>query len=208
MSASHQEISNVKNFLKQQFISISFDWVQACISFIKEEHANLTLSFENLKNLVYQQWLDADLEEIGVSSLPQQLPTAQKITLNGCFALQVDGIRDVGRPAYAQLKELDQNVNSNAEFSSAPEQTLPLVLEGIIGISALAMVKMQLQAATNPEMRKEVMEAISKCKVTLQECNCLMDVHFPPDSKPCLVKVYPINELHIQQLRKRIELNS
>ncbi|GFX29338.1 recQ-mediated genome instability protein 1 [Trichonephila clavipes] len=124
MTTSQEEISNVKNFLEQQFISISLEWVEACISFINGEH-NQTLSLQGLKNLVYQQWLDADLEEIGVSSLPLQMTTTQKMTLNGCFALQVDGIRDVGRPAYVQLKELDQKENSNGEFSAAPEQSLP-----------------------------------------------------------------------------------
>ncbi|PRD18242.1 UNVERIFIED_CONTAM: hypothetical protein NCL1_61367 [Trichonephila clavipes] len=89
MTTSQEEISNVKNFLEQQFISISLEWVEACISFINGEH-NQTLSLQGLKNLVYQQWLDADLEEIGVSSLPLQMTTTQKMTLNGCFALQED----------------------------------------------------------------------------------------------------------------------
>ncbi|KAF8778740.1 RecQ-mediated genome instability protein 1 like protein [Argiope bruennichi] len=125
MSVTPQEILQVKTFLEQRFVSTSSEWIGACITFLKEEH-NQTLSLQNLKDYVYQQWLDADLEEIGVSSLPQKLVGAQKITLNGCFALQVEGIRDIGRPAYSQLKELDKDVNTNAEFSAAPEQTLPL----------------------------------------------------------------------------------
>ncbi|KAG8189757.1 hypothetical protein JTE90_012932 [Oedothorax gibbosus] len=118
-----QEVENVKSFLEQKHIVTSYDWVEACVNFVKQEH-NQNITLQNLKNFVYQQWLTADLEEIGVPSLPSQLPTTQKITLNGCFVLQVDGIRDVGKPAYSQLKELERNVNTNAEFSAAPETTL------------------------------------------------------------------------------------
>ncbi|GBM53545.1 RecQ-mediated genome instability protein 1 [Araneus ventricosus] len=123
MSGTPQEIFQVKNFLEQRFVSTSPEWIEACVTFLKEEH-NQTLSLQSLKNYVYQQWLDADLEEIGVASLPQELARTQKVTLNGCFALQVEGIRDIGRPAYSQLKELDKDVNTNAEFSAAPEPTL------------------------------------------------------------------------------------
>ncbi|GIY25836.1 recQ-mediated genome instability protein 1 [Caerostris darwini] len=124
MTASPQEILNVKEFLEQQHISISLEWVEACISFVKQEH-NQNISLQSLRKFVYQQWLVADLEEIGVSSLPPELPTTQKITLAGNFALQVEGIRDISQPAYAQLKDLEPSKNINAEFSAAPEPVLP-----------------------------------------------------------------------------------
>ncbi|GIX95655.1 recQ-mediated genome instability protein 1 [Caerostris extrusa] len=124
MTASPQEILNIKEFLEQQHISISLEWVEACISFVKQEH-NQNISLQTLRNFVYQQWLVADLEEIGVSSLPPELPTTQKITLAGNFALQVEDIRDISQPAYAQLKNLEPSKNTNAEFSAAPEPVLP-----------------------------------------------------------------------------------
>ncbi|KFM71481.1 hypothetical protein X975_20951, partial [Stegodyphus mimosarum] len=120
MSTSHVETLDVKNWLTQQHITISLEWVEACIAFLKQEYAGQFLSLQALKNYVYQQWLTADLEEIGVSSLPTDLPTTQKTTLNGYFALQVDGIRDVGKPAYSQLKELEGSLNTDSEYSSAP----------------------------------------------------------------------------------------
>ncbi|XP_015923015.2 recQ-mediated genome instability protein 1 isoform X2 [Parasteatoda tepidariorum] len=118
------EILEVKNFLKTRFITTSSEWVEACIDFIKQEQID-AISSSSLKECVYNQWLSADLEEIGVSSLPRDLLTIQKTTLNGPFALQANFIRDVGKPAYAQFQDLNKRTNSNEEFSAAPLPTVP-----------------------------------------------------------------------------------
>lgn len=123
MAVSFSEIMQVKTFLSQMHITVSEEWVEACITFLKQEQP-YTAS-QNLKKSVHEQWLVADLEEIACPSLPQELPTTQKITLDGNFALQVQGIRDVSRPAYSQLKQLTNSINSNEEFSSAPKAAVP-----------------------------------------------------------------------------------
>lgn len=38
---SRQEIENVKSFLEQKHIATSYDWVEACVNFVKQEHVNM-----------------------------------------------------------------------------------------------------------------------------------------------------------------------
>ena len=47
------------------------------------------LSSEDVCSAVFEQWLVADLSEIGASCLPPDSITQQKYILSGCYGLQV-----------------------------------------------------------------------------------------------------------------------
>ncbi|XP_054718500.1 recQ-mediated genome instability protein 1-like [Uloborus diversus] len=125
MSVSGSEVLDIKKFFKDQHIVVSSEWIEACAAFVKQEHSGLQLSTQRLRNYVYEQFLAADLEEIQVPVLPRDLLTVQKTTLNGPYVLQVDGIKDVSKPAYSQLKQLENSVNTNEEFSATPRASVP-----------------------------------------------------------------------------------
>ncbi|KFM71478.1 hypothetical protein X975_20948, partial [Stegodyphus mimosarum] len=56
---------------------------------------------------------------------------------------------------------------------------------------------MQLGSSNDAEKAK-VLQAISKCKLTLQNSNCLMDIKFVHGELPCLIKCTPVSKLHMQ----------
>jgi len=47
------------------------------------------LSSDDVCNAVFEQWLVADLSEIGASCLPSDVVSQPKYTLTGCYGLQV-----------------------------------------------------------------------------------------------------------------------
>ena len=49
------------------------------------------LSSEDVCGAVFEQWLVADLSEIGASCLPSDVVNQPKYTLTGCYGLQVVG---------------------------------------------------------------------------------------------------------------------
>lgn len=50
------------------------------------------LSTDDVCTAVFEQWLVADLSEIGASCLPPDVVSQQKYTLTGCYGLQVRNI--------------------------------------------------------------------------------------------------------------------
>lgn len=127
MSVPVSVINEVKVWLNSHNVRVSLDWVEACVEFLNQEFQIPVESgsLQRLKNSVYEQWLSADLEEIGVQCLPPDLSAAQKTTLHGSYALQINGIRDIGKSAYSQLKQLDGAANENAEVSATPKPSMP-----------------------------------------------------------------------------------
>lgn len=48
-----------------------------------------SLSSDDVCSAVYEQWLVADLRDIGASCLPSDIVTQLKYSLTGCYGLQV-----------------------------------------------------------------------------------------------------------------------
>lgn len=111
--------TNVKNFLKNKHITVPDEWITACVEWVQSENPGLNLSNSRLLNdKVYEQWLHADLTELGTCSLPFGLSQKRTAPLSGYFALQINSVRDVGQPAYAQLQRVRRADNENARVSA------------------------------------------------------------------------------------------
>ncbi|XP_036357999.1 recQ-mediated genome instability protein 1 isoform X3 [Octopus sinensis] len=111
-------------FLKSKHIQVPMEWLDACIDWLKEEHQGSTLSADQLKSLVYEQWLAADLTELGSQCLPQQTATSNKFFLSGFYCLQpqpvhcrmlkmemTDGTTVVHGIEYKSIPSLNVNIN-------------------------------------------------------------------------------------------------
>eukprot|EP00105_Crassostrea_gigas_P014938 XP_011431787.2 PREDICTED: recQ-mediated genome instability protein 1-like [Crassostrea gigas] len=113
-------VSATNSWLKSRHILVPGDWLEACVEWIIEENQGVRLSQTQLNGLVFEQWLLADLREIGSKCLPDQIASTQKFQLNGVFALQVDSMVDVGKPYYGQLQKVQGSESRNVEVTAEP----------------------------------------------------------------------------------------
>ncbi|XP_076371725.1 recQ-mediated genome instability protein 1-like isoform X2 [Tachypleus tridentatus] len=120
-------LNEVKSWLNNQYIRVPENWTEACIEWVTDEHqANgENFSLERVKRCVYDQWLFADLRELATPCLPDESLTFQKYILQGCFVLQMNCVKDVSQPAYAQLLKLQGRENEDTMVSAAPKHVLP-----------------------------------------------------------------------------------
>ncbi|ESO89351.1 hypothetical protein LOTGIDRAFT_210388 [Lottia gigantea] len=115
------ESSEIKNWmLETHRIRVQDDWLEACIEWIKEEQqeTNTDSNIENVRNLVFEQWLMSDLRELSSQCLPEGLSSQIKIELNGNFPLQIESIVDVGTSCYSQLQKVQGTENANVGLSA------------------------------------------------------------------------------------------
>lgn len=120
-------VAAITSYLKSIHIKVLDEWVEACIDWLQEEHQSSGdhLSLDKIKKLVYEQWLVADLTELGMQYLPPQVATAEKYSLSGHYCLQVNSMIDISMSYYAQqvkLKGID-NTNSKITFDEPKKPT-------------------------------------------------------------------------------------
>lgn len=98
--------AQVKSRLLQTYsIKVVDEWLTGCVSFCLQE--NPKTSNEALFKFTFDQWVLADLQEIGVSTLPESVETETKcFTLKGIFPLQLNYLMDISEPCYDQLRNL------------------------------------------------------------------------------------------------------
>ncbi|XP_062561206.1 recQ-mediated genome instability protein 1-like [Armigeres subalbatus] len=98
--------AQVKSHLLQTHcIRVADDWLTGCVSFCLQE--NPKTSNTALFKFTFDQWILADLLEIGVSSLPETVETETKcFILKGMFPLQLNYLMDISEPCYEQLRNL------------------------------------------------------------------------------------------------------
>ncbi|XP_062591126.1 recQ-mediated genome instability protein 1-like, partial [Saccostrea cucullata] len=107
-------------WLRSRHINVPGDWLEACVEWITEENQGVQLSQTQLNGLIFEQWLLADLHEIGSSCLPEQVTSSKEVQINGMFALQVDSMVDVGKPYYGQLQRVQGTSTGNMEVTAEP----------------------------------------------------------------------------------------
>ncbi|CAG0887601.1 unnamed protein product [Darwinula stevensoni] len=116
------ETKTITKFLNGKGIfTFPSEWVEACIDWIKVERNGCLPVLNELKELVLEQWLLSDLRELATHVLPHQLSLAHKRVLTGPFALQMNWVRDVGRPSYVQLQRLQKVDTSNLSVYTMPQ---------------------------------------------------------------------------------------
>ncbi|XP_072161869.1 uncharacterized protein [Bemisia tabaci] len=113
----NQFYNQVSNFFRTKGIIVPSDnqWMQGCIDFYLSENPNSNLN--EGQAFVFDQWLLADLCDVGVPCLPPNLSTRHSSVLQGCLTLQVNEVMNVGQPAYAQLQKVRKLATENAEVN-------------------------------------------------------------------------------------------
>lgn len=108
------KMAAVGRWLESHHVYVQNDWLEACINFVKEDNEVLKLCVDIVRNstaknvstnatnmqerqlshvelneLVYEQWLMADIQESSLPRLPEELGNRDICKLEGHFNLQV-----------------------------------------------------------------------------------------------------------------------
>ncbi|CAL1290121.1 unnamed protein product [Larinioides sclopetarius] len=177
------------------------DIVQDMLAF-QDENPEFQFPFEELYDEKAASRVDESKPFTYLSTALQNPSSDCTVTIKGFIMTVLSKLECSADKGYSLM------VKINDGTASLDVNIHDKVLENIIGISATAMLKMKQLADENPQKQQEVKEALSKCRKTLLNYSCLMDVKFTPGLKSCLVKAYAMNPLHIQQLRERVEFSS
>ncbi|XP_060085576.1 recQ-mediated genome instability protein 1-like isoform X2 [Ylistrum balloti] len=118
-------IGQTRSWLRARSVLVPDDWLEACVEWIKEENQGNSLVQSRINELVFEQWLLADLHELGTRCLPNGLGEAAKHQLSGSYALQIDSMVDVGKSFYSQLQKVKGTENANAEVSAETSDQKP-----------------------------------------------------------------------------------
>ncbi|XP_071820026.1 uncharacterized protein [Apostichopus japonicus] len=149
----------VQNWLSSRNINVLPEWIQACLEWIHNEYQGQDLPGDQLKDMVYEQWLDSDLTEIATPSLPQGLAQQEKITIQGSFTLQINSFQDVGSSAYSQLIKIKGKENENVAVSATqatqnrfePKPNRMLMMEITDGHQTIQAMEYQSIPALTPD---------------------------------------------------------
>uniref|UniRef100_A0A1Q3EYY2 RecQ-mediated genome instability protein 1 n=1 Tax=Culex tarsalis TaxID=7177 RepID=A0A1Q3EYY2_CULTA len=95
-------------FLREYSIRVVDEWLTGCVTFGLQE--NPKISADSLFQFALDQWLLADLCEVGVSTLPEVGGGGDEGgvagTLSGRYAVQLNYLVDISEPCYDQLRNL------------------------------------------------------------------------------------------------------
>lgn len=104
-----QNVLKCIDFLKKRFIKVQTEWCEACLEWIAEENNGLP-NLNELTNLVYEQWLLADLREIAAPTFHSEIREKKGFqVLQGSYCAQVNSVIDIGHSAYSQLSKIKGN---------------------------------------------------------------------------------------------------
>ncbi|XP_056135231.1 recQ-mediated genome instability protein 1 [Lampris incognitus] len=149
-----------------QHVQVPFDWLNACVEWLRIEGGREgRLSQQHINQQVLDQWLLADLRDLGHPVLPDGLSQAQKTELSGTFCVQVDSLLDISQPAYGQLQKFHSTYCTNDEVSAITQTTQKpweakptrmLLLQVTDGVQSLEAMEYQPIPALNTSLRPGV----------------------------------------------------
>ncbi|XP_055631284.1 recQ-mediated genome instability protein 1-like isoform X2 [Toxorhynchites rutilus septentrionalis] len=104
-SEENHSVQVKTRLLREYNIKVVEEWLTGCVAFCLQE--NPRTSNDTLFKFAFDQWILADLNEIGVSCLPETTQTEVKcFTLSGKFPVQLNFLIDISEPCYDQLRNL------------------------------------------------------------------------------------------------------
>ncbi|XP_076260178.1 uncharacterized protein LOC143196400 isoform X2 [Rhynchophorus ferrugineus] len=139
------EYQQIKQFFDENKIPYSKDWLDSCLDFCINHNLPPNYSINDLKSIVFQQWLYLDLRILEVPSLPSSLPKELKYSLNGNYYLQVVQVIDISKPKLWQIHRIRNKTGKNAEpDNDYGKRVLQLTLtDGVGNIEAMEFKPIQ-----------------------------------------------------------------
>ncbi|KAJ3604454.1 hypothetical protein NHX12_029194 [Muraenolepis orangiensis] len=146
-------------------IHVPFAWLETCVEWVQEEGGGGHLAQQQINQQVLDQWLLADLRDLGHPVLPGDLSQAQKTELSGTFCVQVDSLLDISQPVYGQLQKLrgkdcaNEEVTAVTQATQRPWEARPtrmLLLQVTDGVQNLEAMEYQPISALSTALRPGV----------------------------------------------------
>ncbi|CAL8104110.1 unnamed protein product [Orchesella dallaii] len=116
MGISDSELRALKKFLKDSSFTYTDEWLLACVDWILENNTNVNA--EVLRREIFEQWKDANLEDMESSCLPSNLKDQRSVKLPGKYGLQVNSVRDIGESSYNQWNKVKKLENENTSVAA------------------------------------------------------------------------------------------
>lgn len=138
-----EEMLNIKTFFSSREIPLSDFWLESCVKWWREQNGADYYSPEQLKNVVYEQWLLLDLREVELPSLPPNLKDHKKLTFNGNYCLQVMCVVDISKPKHWQLSKirnanaLTNTLDNDKDLTSSKRMLQLTVTDGVQEVDAI-----------------------------------------------------------------------
>lgn len=114
------QVQQIFSYLRSHHFHFPERWVIEGIEYYRSADPNI--SFQKLRDEVYNQWLLANLRDMNVPSLPPNLSRHDKITLPGKYAVQVEMMLDASQSCYNQYQQLKKVSLENIEATETPGQ--------------------------------------------------------------------------------------
>lgn len=102
---SNREVNCLKNYFNLKCLHVSDYWLECCLDWFKQQHS-ATYTDDYMCTEVMRQWLQTDIRDIEIGSLPNNLTKHKKYILNGTYAVQIMFIKDISKSSYSQLKTI------------------------------------------------------------------------------------------------------
>ncbi|CAK1586683.1 unnamed protein product [Parnassius mnemosyne] len=115
-------VNSVRKYLASHHMFAVEEWLSGFVEYLMENDGSCREN--DVQNLAKEQWLLNDLKEICPGSLPSNLKSQQKVTLNGRFVLQINACVDIGTPAYQQYLKLQKVNTENIEATTNFEEKI------------------------------------------------------------------------------------
>ncbi|CAH8459986.1 unnamed protein product [Dicrocoelium dendriticum] len=133
-AVSSDHITQLNSWLVDQAIHVPTGWIEACVSWLVDEHGGLhacaALTKPDWCQLIYEQWLHADLHQLSCPVLPtsdgagHDTSTGSGSTvmkLDGELCLQVVGLFNIGESYYSQLRRSEGNLSADLPLLDHPD---------------------------------------------------------------------------------------
>lgn len=83
------EIESLRGWMESEAVIVPEGWLEACLEWLFEQ-SDVQMTFQQLKEAVYQQWLHSDFTQFECPILPDQEAVMQEtLLLEGELCLQV-----------------------------------------------------------------------------------------------------------------------
>ncbi|CAH2247884.1 jg12245 [Pararge aegeria aegeria] len=116
-------LNSVRSFLASNHMLADEDWITGCVTYFMEESGCTDII--QIQNEAKEQWLLNNLTDICPGSLPANLSSLQKTSLNGRYVLQINAACDIGTPAYQQYLKLQKVNTENIDATTTYDEKIP-----------------------------------------------------------------------------------
>ncbi|PAA86787.1 hypothetical protein BOX15_Mlig018899g1, partial [Macrostomum lignano] len=112
--------SALSDWFRAQALAVPQGWLEAGEDWLCQEHGRRPEEFapNELRSLLYEQYLHSDLREFENPSLPAQVASEEKLQLTGKLVLQLESVIDVSQSLYSQYRKCRGDENANLEVTS------------------------------------------------------------------------------------------